>query len=184
MTLTASTTLTAEMLEMLPHNGRRLELVRGELKELMATGGEHGEITMELAWHLKSHAKKHDLGKVLAAETGFVIDRNPDTVRAPDICFLSNEQIELLGGIPKSFIPIAPLLAVETISPYDLYTESHDKALMWLEFGAKTVLLVNPRNSSITVYHSKKDIFVLEGDDLLVLPEVLPEFSVRVSEIF
>jgi Uma2 family endonuclease len=184
MTLAATGLITAEMLEVLPHQGRRLELVKGELRELMASGGDHGDITMELSWHLKTFAKQHKLGKVFAAETGFIIDRNPDTVRAPDISFLSNTQIELLGGVPKGFIPIAPDLAVETISPHDLYTESHDKALMWLEFGTKIVLLVNPRKLSITVYHSKKDIFVLEGDDLLELPGVMPGFQVCVNHVF
>jgi Uma2 family endonuclease len=184
MTLATTNLMTAEMLEVLPHQGRRLELVRGELRESMPTGGDHGDITMELAWHLKTHAKKNNLGKVLAAETGFIVDRNPDSVRAPDISFISREKIELLGGLPKGFVPIAPELAVETVSPHDLYTESHDKALMWLEFGAQIVLLVNPRKSSITVYHSKKDIFVLEGDDILDLGTVLPGFTLRVGEIF
>jgi Uma2 family endonuclease len=184
MTLAATKLMTAEMLEVLPHQGRRLELIKGELRELMAASGDHGDVTMELAWCLKGYAKQHNLGNVFAAKTGFIADRNPDTVRAPDISFLSRAKIELLGGVPKGFISIAPDLAVETVSPNDLYTESHDKALMWLEFGTTIVLLVNPRKSNITVYHSKKEIFVLEADDVLELPKVLPGFTIAVADIF
>lgn len=184
MTLAATNLMTAEMFEVLPHNGRRLELVKGELKELMASGGEHGDVTMELSWRLARVVSENKLGKVCAAETGFIVDRNPDTVRAPDIAFISASRIADLGGIPKGFIPIAPDVAVETISPNDLYTESHDKALMWLEFGSRMVLLLNPRKANITVYRTKKDIFVLEASDILEFPEIIPGFSVEVAKIF
>ncbi len=184
MTMVATQLMTAEMLEVLPNDGRRLELVKGELIELMASGGEHGAVTARLTWRIAQIVEENDLGEVLGAETGFIIDRNPDTVRAPDIAFISKARIEDMNGIPRGFIPLAPDLAVETISPNDLYTQSHDKALMWLEFGCKLVLLLNPRKASITVYRSKKDIFILEADDSLEFPDLVPGFSIKVGKIF
>ncbi len=181
--MAATQLMTAEMLEILPHNGRT-ELIKGELIELMASGGEHGICTHRLSSRLGVFVEDHELGEVFAAETGFIIDRNPDTVRAPDIAFICKARFEELGTTPKGFIPIAPDIAVETISPNDLSTQSHDKALMWLEFGSKLVLLLNPRKASITVYRSKKDIFVLEADDTLEFPELVPGFSINVGKIF
>lgn len=184
MTLASTNVMTAEMLEMMPHNGKRLELVKGELRELMPSGIEHGVFTHRLSARLGVFVEDNDLGIICSAESGFIVDRNPDTVRAPDIAFISNERLALLGGFPKGFSPIAPDLAAETISPNDLYTDSHDKALMWLEFGTKIVLLINPRKSNITVYRSKKDIFILEPDDTLEFADVVPNFSIRVGKIF
>ena len=182
--MVATKLMTAEMLEVLPNDGRRLELVKGELIELMASGGEHGMCTHRLSARLGVFVEDHELGEVFAAETGFIVDRNPDSVRAPDIAFITKARLEELGTTPKGFIPIAPDLAVETISPNDLYTQSHDKALMWLEFGCKLVLLLNPRKASIAVYRSKKDIFVLETDDTLEFPEIVLGFSIKVAKIF
>jgi Uma2 family endonuclease len=184
MTLAATTLMTAEMLEMFPHKGRRLELVKGELRELMASGGDHGDVTMELSWRLAQIVFEDKRGKVFAAETGFIVDRNPDTVRAPDIAFMSKERIEMMGGIPKGYIPIAPELAVETLSPNDLYTESQEKARMWLEFGSKLVLVLNPRKASITVYRANSKPIELKSDDTLEFADILPRFFVRVGEIF
>jgi Uma2 family endonuclease len=184
MTLVATERMTAEMLEVLPHQGRRFELIQGELRELMPTGFEHGEITHRLSSRLGVFVEDNALGVVCSAETGFIVDRNPDTVRAPDIAFVSSGNLELLGGSVKGFAPIAPDLAVETISPSDSYTESHEKALMWLEFGSQLVLLLDPRKAQITVYRSKKDIFVLEKDDILNLNEVVQGFSISLGKIF
>jgi Uma2 family endonuclease len=184
MTLATTNLMTAEMLEVLPHQGRRLELVRGELRELMPTGFEHGEITHRLSSRLGVFVEDNNLGVVCSAETGFIVDRNPDTVRAPDIAFVSQERLEMLGGAVRGFAPLAPDLAVETISPSDSYTESHEKALMWLEFGSQLVLLLDPRKAQITVYRSKKDISVLENDDLLDLHEVVQGFQMPLSKIF
>lgn len=182
MTLAATQLYTAEMLEAMP--AARLELVRGELRERMATGGEHGACTSRFGARLAVYVEDHDLGEVLAAETGFIVDRNPDSVRAPDVAFLSVATLEVLGGLPKGFIPIAADLVAETISPHDLYTESHDKALMWLEFGVRVVLLLDPRKARVTVYRAKNDIVVLEQDDLLEFNDVVAGFSISLARIF
>lgn len=184
MTLTATNRMTAEMLEVMPHNDRRLELIRGELKEHMPTGGEHGVFTHRLSARLGVFVEDHDLGEVFAAETGFIVDRNPDSVRAPDIAFIGAMRLEQLGNVPRGFIPIAPDLVAETISPSDLYSESHEKALMWLEFGVRVVLLLDPRKANITMYRSKKDIAVLENGDTLEFDDVVSGFRISVAQIF
>ncbi|NJK43664.1 MAG: Uma2 family endonuclease [Pleurocapsa sp. SU_196_0] len=184
MTLAARQLVTAEMLESMPHGEERFELVRGEIISMPPAGGEHGAITMDLAAVLAIHVKTHKLGRVFAAETGFILRRNPDTVRGADIAFISAARLETLGELPKGFCPIVPDLAAETISPNDLYTDTHEKALEWLEAGTRAVIVIDPHKRHVTVYRSRSNIVVLEGDDILELEDVVPGFRLPVITIF
>src|SRR5262249_49528516 len=114
--------MTAEDLFQLPDDNYKYELVEGGLIRMLPTGGEHGDVTMNAGFLLKGYVKAHDLGIVCAAETGFILKRNPDTVRAPDASFVAKERIPP-GGIPKGYWPLAPDLAVEVISPNDRFDE-------------------------------------------------------------
>src|SRR5262249_4638196 len=119
---TATQLLTADDLWRLPQDGMRHELIRGELTNMPPAGAEHGVTTMNLSTPLDKHARTNDLGRVLAAETGFIIGRDPDTVRAADVAFVSKPRIPATG-IPKKFFPGAPDLAVEVVSPSDTVSE-------------------------------------------------------------
>src|SRR6185295_18560486 len=132
-----------ELLEM-PDDGYRYELVKGELIQMAPTGDEHGEVTMGLAVSLYLHVKKHNLGRVYAAETGFKLEADPDTVRAPDIAFVSRERVEATGTIP-GFRSGAPDLVVEVLSPSDRIGKVEAKVEQWLEAGARMVWVVGPK---------------------------------------
>ena len=95
----------------------RCELVRGQLRMMSPGNSEHGWVIMNLAAPMAVFVKQHNLGFVFAAETGFVIAREPDSVRAPDVAFLCRDRID--GPVPRKFFPGAPDLAVEVISPSD-----------------------------------------------------------------
>src|SRR5258708_28696073 len=99
----------------MPDDGFRYELVRGELIRRAPAGDEHGRVTMNLAGPLHVHVLTNNLGFVYAAETGFKIESNPDTVRAPDIAFVGAERLELTGT-PLSYRECAPDLVVEVVS--------------------------------------------------------------------
>jgi Uma2 family endonuclease len=139
---------------------------------------------MDLAAVLAIHVKSRKLGRVFAAETGFILDRNPDTVRGADNAFVSAERLEELGELPKGFCPIVADLTAETISPHDLYTETHEKALEWLAGGTRAVVVIDPPKQRVTVYRSKSNIVVLERDDTLELEDVVSGFRLRVASIF
>jgi Uma2 family endonuclease len=113
---TTTHTMTADELLSLPKDGMRYELVRGELKQMAPAGFEHGIVIARLTWRLGQHVETHNLGVVCGAETGFKITDNPDTVRAPDIAFVSSERLAEIG-ITKKFWAGAPDLAVEVLSP-------------------------------------------------------------------
>jgi Uma2 family endonuclease len=180
---TATRVMTAAELEQLPGNGMRHELVRGELRTMPPAGGEHGAVVVNLTGPLSLHVRRNQLGVVLGAETGFLIATNPDTVRAPDIGFVRRERIPA-SGIPRSFWPGPPDLAVEIVSPGDTVYEVDDKVLDWLEAGTSVVWVVNPRRRTVIVHRSLTDIQFLTEKDELDGDPVVAGFRCRVREIF
>lgn len=175
--------ITADELLAMPDDGWRYELVKGELVQMAPTGDEHGSITMELATSLNLHVKKLGLGKVYAAETGFKLGSDPDTVRAPDIAFVRREQVEATGML-TGFREGAPDLAVEVLSPSDRIGKIEAKVASWLEAGASMVWVVSPKLHTVTVYRSLTDIVTLTEKDTLDGGDVVPGFQIKVAEIF
>lgn len=180
---TTPTLATADELFMLPDDGFRYELVRGELRRMPPAGSEHGAVIMNIGTPLDQFVKAHRLGVVFGAETGFKIASDPDTVRAPDLAFIRRERIPA-EGIPRSFWPGAPDLAVEVISPGDTYTEVEEKTSDWLNAGTRLVLVLNPRTRTVTVHTSPTDAIRLTDSDTLHGGDLLPGFSCRVAELF
>ena len=91
--------ITAEELLRLPDDGYRYELARGELRKMAPAGHVHGRVAINLTTPLDQYVRDHHLGVVYAAETGFKLASNPDTVRAPDIAFIRRERVEEVGDL-------------------------------------------------------------------------------------
>ncbi len=106
---------TAEELFAMPDDGMRHELIRGELTTMTHPGAEHGRVAATVGFFLGAHTRKTGSG-VTMGEAGFVLARDPDTVRAPDTAFVAKDRAEAIGRTPK-YWPEAPALAVEVISP-------------------------------------------------------------------
>ena len=177
------TLLTAEDLWKQTDDGYRYELVKGVIHRMPPAGFEHGIRTAEIGSLLNVYVKKHKLGYVCGAETGFKITQNPDTVRAPDAAFVRQSSIEE-KGIPKDYWEGAPDLAVEVISPSDTYTQVAEKVDEWLNAGCAMVWVINPRRETVEVYRSPEDITVLRGDDILDGGDVIEGFQCSVKDLF
>jgi len=117
-----------------------LELIEGVIYQMTPTGGEHGEVVTELTLLIGGHVKANQLGRVTAAETGYRLA--PRTVVAPDIGFISAARAP--ERLPKKYIPMAPDLAVEVISPSDTYSHTMKKVNQYLRYGTRLVWLVDP----------------------------------------
>src|SRR5688572_21746086 len=107
---------TADELFDLPDDGMRHELVRGELRTMPPTGSEHGDEESVFDGSIGPYVRARKLGRVFVGETGFVLETDPDTVRAPDIAFVTRERLAE-SGVPRGYYRGAPDLAVEVISP-------------------------------------------------------------------
>jgi Uma2 family endonuclease len=177
------TLLTAEELFRLSSTGRRYELVKGELFEMPPAGGRHGSVAMRIGTLLGSHVRASQLGEVFAAETGFILRRSPDTVRAPDASFVSKERLPA-GELPVGFLEMAPDLAVEVVSPGDSARDVLEKVEEWLGAGVRLVWIIYPATRSVTAYHSLEDFRELSERDSLDGAEVVPGFTCRIRDLF
>ncbi|MBI3466621.1 MAG: Uma2 family endonuclease [Planctomycetes bacterium] len=181
--MTPTVPFTAEMLLRLPDDGYRYELIAGELKQMTPAGWIHGGVVGDLHGLLWSFVRQQKLGRVFGAETGFLLARSPDTVRAPDVAFVRQER--LLGVRPKeAFWPGAPDLAAEVVSPGDTASEVEETALAWLAAGTLLVWIVDPKSRTIMVYRSPTDVQTLTESDRLDGQDVVPGFSCQVAEVF
>ncbi|HYL97880.1 MAG TPA: Uma2 family endonuclease, partial [Blastocatellia bacterium] len=157
--------------------------VKGELRRMAPAGHEHGRVAVSFTWRLAQHVTAKQLGIVYAAETGFRLASDPDTVRAPDAAFVTRERAEAVGKV-EGYFPGAPDLAVEVVSPNDSYSEVESKALDRLEAGALAVLVLNPRRPTVTLYPSSTEICILGDDAILDLDSVVPGFKIAIRDIF
>lgn len=180
---TPTKSVTAQELLERTADGFRYELVEGRLRKMAPAGNVHGYVAMKLGSRLEWFARESRLGRVYAAETGFRLSSDPDTVRAPDVAFVSRARIEAAGEV-TGYWPGAPDLAVEVLSPSDTHAEVTEKSLAWLEAGCRLVLAVDPSQRTVTVYRSREDIRILTRGDSVDGADVVPGFALPVSDLF
>jgi Uma2 family endonuclease len=182
MSATATTLLTADDFWHLPDVGRRLELVRGEVVETVPTGGEHSIVVIAFGALLRQWAKERDAG-VIGTEAGFILDRGPDVVRAPDLYFVRAERLPA-GRVPVQFYELAPDLAVEVISPSETAEGVQEKVRDYLAAGSRLVVLVYPRTRLLIAHAADGSSRTYREDEVFSDEAVLPRFSCRVGELF
>ena len=175
--------MTATELASLSPEASRGELIQGEFISMSPAGFIHGEIAATILITMGQFVRQAQNGKVYAAETGFILKRNPDTVRAPDVAFVTSQRAALQSK-ETGFFDGAPDLAVEVISPNETVDDIESKLIDYLEAGTQMVWHVFPRTQSITVYRSLTNIRVFTIADKIDCEELLPGFSVAVKEIF
>ncbi len=163
-------------------NSKYRELVRGEVIETMPPGGRHGEVAGALLTLLRIWIKQGPGGYV-AVEAGYILGRDPDTVRGPDVSYVRADRIPSTG-VPEAFWPLAPDLAVEVVSPSETANEIQEKVRDFLGAGTPLVWVIYPRRGEVVVYTADGLARTYSGDDVLEQPEILPGFSCRVSELF
>ena len=156
---------TAEQLLVASADLGRCELVRGELVMMSPGKGRHGAVCAQITKALANFVDANDLGIVLDSSAGYVIARDPDTVREPDISFLCKTRMGAQDF--DAFLEGAPDLAVEVLSPSNTIAEMREKIADYLGAGCQIVWIVDPLRRSVVVYRREADPAILSEEDTL-----------------
>jgi len=181
-TLTKPAIHTAKDLERLSDEGHHYELIKGKLRTMSPGGGPHGTASSRVSFYVNGIVYGEELGETFAAETGFFVERDPDTVKAPDFAFVSYERLP--DPLPEGYVPLVPDLAVETRSPNDTAREVAEKVEEWLAAGVSLVWVIEPRKRTITTHRLGRLPQVLGISDTLDGEDLLPGLAMPVARIF
>jgi Uma2 family endonuclease len=178
----ANRLVTADELLRVPRGRQRCELVRGQLHTMSPAGPRHGKVAARFAKLLMNHVDLHRLGDVYGTDTGFLVERGPDTVRAPDVAFVVASRTHLVPE--QGWFPGPPDLAVEVRSPGDAPAEQRTKALEWLAHGCQLAVVVDPGLRRVSVYRPGAPAEELGEGDTFTPGGLVPGFTLRIADLF
>lgn len=164
-------------------DGERYDLVDGKLDRMAAAGRRHGRIALRFGRVVDAFVDAHQLGEVYAAETGFILSRNPDVVLAPDVSFVRADRITP-DLDEDGFLALAPDLAVEVISPSQRAGKIREKSRRYLEAGVPLLVLIYPRRRRVTVHRGHDPVEKLDDSGVIDGGDVLPGFRLPVADLF
>ena len=182
MTTTTNKLITADELLAMPRDGNRYELVRGVLIKKMPTGDLHGIVVVLTAHYITQYALSSGHGQTRSGEAGYILDRDPDTVRAPDVAWYSPDNLP--PPDTQGFPDIVPDLVIEVKSPSNSNPEMAAMAQMWLSYGAKRALVLDPQSETVIIHNPDSAPITLAVDEALDLGDLLPGFSCPVRSFF
>ena len=162
---------------------QRYELVRGLPVEVAMPGARHGVVANWMGYYLTQFVVANKLGRVMTNDTFIVLRRDPDTVRGPDVCFVSYARLPR-GPVPDGPLEVIPELVIEVRSPSDRWTQVTQKATEYLQAGVSIAIIIDPSTESVTVHRPDARQQIFEREQTLVLEELLPGFTLRVEELF
>ena len=182
MATTNTKLMTAEDLLKMPKDGYRYELVRGVLRKMAPVGHTGGYYELNISAELAVFVKANNLGRAYSPNTGFLLERNPDYVLAPDASFVRQERVEAVTE-ERGYFPGAPDFAAEVISPSDRYSDVAEKVQEWLNAGTRMVAVANPRDHTVSV-HTHDSVVTLTEADTLDGGNVVPGWRLPIAAIF
>jgi Uma2 family endonuclease len=174
--------LTAEEFFLLPDpgDGSQQELVRGEILTMPPHGGLHGVCCLKTGRRIGNFVDDNDRGTVASNDTGFITEREPDSVRGPDISYWSKDRLK---EIPVSYIELAPDLLVEVLSPSNTRKQILAKLREYFIKGVRLVWVIAPEDRTVTIYRTPDEGRLLHESATVTGEDVLPGFSCRVSDL-
>ena len=174
--------MTAEEFYRLPNNGQVQELVAGRIVSEPVPSMEHGRVAARFVALLDKFISARKLGLLFTCDSGFILARSPDTVRGPDISFVSTDRLRGAGPI-KGYFSGPPDLAIEVLSPHDRPGEVRSKVADYLAAGTPIVWVVDSAAETVTVYRSLLAPETLASDQELSGEDILPGFTLKVAEL-
>jgi Uma2 family endonuclease len=163
-------------------SSERYELIDGKLVLMSPVGDQHGGIELTVGAYLRQFVRAHNLGKVRVGEVGIYIRRDPDTIRAADVLFVSNDRYAQKSS--AAYLDVAPDLVVEIMSPSDGWSDVQQKLRDYFGIGVRLIWVVDPTTRSVHAHRSLTDVRIFNEPDDLPGDDVLPGFSVNVAALF
>jgi Uma2 family endonuclease len=163
--------------------GKRYEIVRGELVTMAPAGFLHGEDALRVGSEIRSFVASHNLGHVVAAETGFILSRDPYILRAADCAFVAAGRIDP-NRKPTGFLELAPDFVVEVVSPGDTAVEVQDRVDDWLAAGTKVLWVMYSALKAVVVWRGPHQSTRYGNEDEIDADPALPGFRCKVSRLF
>lgn len=165
-------------------SNKRLFLLDGEIYEMPPTGWLHGSFTSKLNHLIEDFVTENNLGSVTAAETGYQLSDH--TVLAPDVGFIAAARVPT--PLPDGFVPFAPDLAIEVVSPSNSASEIHAKVEQYIQHGTRLVWIIYPKTQKVAVYRATSDkeaiLEFIDQAGVLDGGEILPNFALPLSYLF
>jgi Uma2 family endonuclease len=180
---TTETMLTAEEYLQLPDYGCPSELVRGRIVAMNVPSFHHGLICNRLGRLIGNYAEDHHIGYVLNNDAGVITERDPDTVRGPDVSFYSYSRVPK-GTIPAGYPDVVPEVAIEVRSPTDGWPKVLAKVSELLTSGVDLVYVVDAQSQSVFGYTASHPQSVLSGDEEMSFPSPLEGLRIPVKRLF
>ena len=159
------------------------ELVAGRIVRMTPTNPTHGRIEVNVAAALKRFVSTRNLGVVMGGEVGVFTSRNPDTVRAPDVLYLSHER-DARRRRPQGFLDVAPELVVEILSPTDRPDQVRRKLGEYFAAGVRLVWVIDPAARTVQVHRERDEPLSLAPGEVVTGEDVLPGFELTVDDVF
>ena len=174
--------LTAEEFYVLPdlQDGTQQELVRGEIIAMPLPGGMHGATCSKTGRQIGRFVEENDCGTVTCNHAGFITERDPDSVRGPDIAFWSKKRLPV---IPIGYTEISPDMLVEVLSPCNTSKQIRTKLKEYFTKGVRLVWVIAPEDRTLTIYRTPDEGRLLHETAMVTGEDVLPGFECRVSDL-
>lgn len=181
---TATSLLTAEEYMALPDSfDGPTELVKGVLITIPPARPRHGELCARASYLVQRHLEDHVIGRVVTNDSGMITERDPDSVRGPDVAFYSYQRVQK-GPLPDGLLSVSPDVVFEVRSPSDRWSELHGKVAEYLRVGVRAVCVLDDSTRTIHVFHADQGSQVLKADEDFTLPDILNDFCVKVERFF
>jgi len=159
------------------------ELVDGRIQEMPMPGGIHGKVCLNVGFHLKLYLMRNPIGHAMSNDTFVLLKRDPDTMRGPDICYVSFDKIPQ-NALPSGALSIPPELIFEVLSPSDTVKATTSKIQEYLTAGVTVGILLNPDTRTATIFRSQAAEQTFAANETLTIPDILPGFAVKAGDFF
>jgi Uma2 family endonuclease len=163
-----------------PNDGFQPELVRVQVVTIPAPGGLHGLTCLRTGRRIGNFVEDNNRGTVTCNDAGFITERDPDSVRGPDISYWAKGRLQ---EIPVGYIEIAPDLLVEVMSPSNTRKQITGKLREYFAKGVHLVWVISPEDRTLTIYRTLDEGRLLNESATVSGEDVLPGFSCRVSDL-